>query len=123
MTRLLGETSSLVFGASDWLPVAIAIVVLLIALLAWGYSGSGARPGVRTLAVALKLIGVVILAICLLEPLLSGTRARPGANAMIVLADNSQSMTLRDRDGGEGRAAVRTLTGKSSPWLVKLRSD
>lgn len=123
MTWALCESSSLVFGAGNWLPAAIAVVALLIALLAWGYRGSGVRPGARTLAVALKLLGIVILAICLLEPLLSGARARPGANAMIVLADNSQSMTLRDRNGGEGRSAVRTLTAKSAPWLVKLRSD
>jgi len=77
---------------------------LLVVLLLWGYSRAKLQPWVRVVAAAVKLLAVIILALCLLEPLFSGTRARAGANLFVVLADNSQSMTLRDRDATQTRA-------------------
>ena len=91
------KPSTLIWGAGDWLLIAAAIVAVLLLLLLWGYWRAGTSRGVRLLAGTLKALGILILAACLLEPLISGTRARPGANVFVLLADNSQSMTLRDR--------------------------
>ena len=100
-----GSGMTLVWCAADWLAVAAGLAAGLLLLLAWGYRRAPASRGVRALAAGLKALAVLVLAACLLEPLFSGTRARPGANQFVVLADDSQSMSLRD-DGGDGGGAA-----------------
>src|SRR5438874_9513485 len=118
------QPPKLFWGAADWLAVAIGAAVVLLVLLGVGYQRVGATRNVRLLAAGVKALGVLILSLCLLEPAFSGTRARPGANQFIVLADNSQSMTLRDRDGQETRGQqLKSLAAKASPWLAQLGRD
>jgi uncharacterized membrane protein len=118
------EAPRLLWGAADWLGVAATFAAVLLALLVVGYWRAGATRGVRVVAGTLKAVAILILVLCLLEPLLGGTRARPGANQFVVLADNSRSMTLKDRDGKETRGEqLKTLTGKTSPWLAQLARD
>src|SRR6185503_18694642 len=118
------EPPKLVWGATNWLAVAAGAAVVLLALVVWGYWRTGPTRGVRTLAAALKAAAILILALILLEPLFSGTRARPGANQFVVLADNSQSMTLKDRDASRSRGEeLKALAPKSAAWLAQLGRD
>ena len=57
---------------------------------------AGRRPRCGSPARLLKALGFAALAISLLEPLLTGSRPRRGANAFVILADNSQSLLIRD---------------------------
>jgi hypothetical protein len=91
------QAPKLVWGAADWLTIAVAIAAVLLVLLAIGYWRAGSSPAVRLSAAGFKILAILILVLCLLEPLFSGQRARPGANQFVVLADNSQSMTLKDQ--------------------------
>lgn len=119
--------TSLVWGAAAWRLVAIPGALSMLVLLVWGYARARSIDrSLRILAPAVKLLGIAILALCLLEPLFSGTRARPGANLFVVLADNSRSMTLKDRDATESRAEqLRSLTHKpgDAPWLTRIGQD
>ena len=82
------------------------------------------RPASASLAARLKAARRPLLCLCLLEPLFSGTRARPGANQFVVLADNSQSMTLQDRDADQiARRELKALAAKDAPWLAQLGQD
>lgn len=118
------EAPKLVWGAVNWIPVAASLAGVLLALLVAGYWRSGATPALRWLAGGLKAVGILILVLCLLEPLFSGTRARPGANQFVLLADNSQSMTLHDRDADQSRSEqLKAMVGKTSPWLAQLGKD
>ena len=118
------EAPKLVWGAANWLPLASVAAVGLLALLIFGYwrAAPGTSPGVRLAAGVLKGIGILILALCLLEPLASGARARPGANQFVVLADNSQSMTLRDRDAATANRHTMVTRGRRAAVLVPGRS-
>lgn len=120
----MSQGTTLVWGAANWLWLAAPIAIVMLLLLAWGYwTASGSRR-LRLCAAALKSVGIFILLLCLLDPLLSGTRARPGANQFVVLADNSQSMTLRDRGAEQSRAQqLKSMAGKSSSWLARLGQD
>lgn len=117
--------ASLIFGAPDWLPVVIAISVLLLIAVGWSYRRSTVSPGVKALALSLKTAGIALLVLCLLEPLFTGTRARPGANVFVLLADNSQSMTLRDKAGKSSSrtAPAIALADRNTAWLQQLRRD
>jgi uncharacterized membrane protein len=121
---IASELATVVWGASSWRIVAIPAVLLLLILVAAGYRRVNVGSGVRVVAIVAKTIGILILSLALLEPLFSGTRARPGANLFIVLADNSQSMTLRDRGAKQSRSEQLTsLVPKGAGWLTKIGQD
>ena len=120
------DGATLVWGATQWLLAVAVTGALTVALLAWGYwrTGENLRPGLRLLSAGLKAAGIVILALCLLEPMFSGTRARPGANLFVVLADNSQSMALKDRGADESRGRqAQALAARPNRWPARLGQD
>src|SRR5215212_5484028 len=120
------EAPKLLWGAADWLAVAATLAAVLLALLVIAYWRAGATRGVRLIAATLKAVAILILALCLLEPLLGGARARPGANQFVVLADNSQSMTLKDggsAGNGTRGQSLKLFAAKAAPWLARLGRD
>ena len=120
------DGATLVWGATHWLLAVALTGAMTVALLAWGYwrTGDNLRPGLRVLSAGLKAVGIMLLAMCLLEPMFSGTRARPGANLFVVLADNSQSMALKDRGADESRGRqAQALAAKPARWPARLGQD
>ena len=114
----------LIWGEAGWRGPAVVIALVLLALVVWGYRRSALAGRWRTLAITLKVAGVAILLLCLLEPLWSGVRARPGANLFVVLADNSQSMTLHDGSGPQTRGEqVRPATTQPLSWMRRIGED
>ena len=98
---------SLIWGSPQWMAVTLGLVGLAAGVLLWSYARAEAKRSVRIAAGVLKALGFTALAISLLEPLLTGSRPRRGANAFVILADNSQSLQIRD--GADDR--TRTATG------------
>jgi uncharacterized membrane protein len=121
------QPTTLVWGAMNWLAVAAGAAGVLLVLLIVGYlrARSGmVSAGVRVVAASLKILAILILASCLLEPLFSGQRARPGANKFVVLADNSQSMNLKDQGASKTRGdELKAMTGQDAPWLEQIGRD
>src|ERR1035438_8167328 len=66
-----------------------------------------------------------MLALALLEPLWVGQRARPGANVFALMADNSQSLQVKDAGDQESRGDLmrRTLTGDARGWQSALEEN
>ncbi len=119
------QFAALYFAGSQWRwPVALAGIAALV-FVGWSYYRTAAPPGLRLAGAALKLLGIFSLLACLLEPMWSGQRARPGANIVAVIADNSLSMTLHDRDAKEARgdALRRALTGERNLWHTRLGAN
>src|SRR5688572_32803348 len=117
--------ASVVISGREWLLPAMGFVVFVGWLLFWSYRRSPVQQPVRSICFGLKLLGVLALAACLIEPLWTGQRARPGANFFAILADNSQSMQIKDRSekltrGEKVRAA---LGSENSGWQMKMESD
>jgi hypothetical protein len=115
---------SLILGSPHWMSVALGLLALAALLLLWSYARADARGPVRIACAVLKTLAFSALAISLLEPLLTGTRPRRGANAFVVLADNSQSLLIRD-DGATGSRGdrVRGLLRGESAWKTRLGQD
>ena len=97
--------STLTFSAGAWLWPALATGVVALVALAWGYRRAAGHPWRWRLAV-LKALGCAALVLCLLEPTWVRQRARPGANLFAVLADNSQSLQVRDPGATRARGAA-----------------
>lgn len=92
----MGLATLLIAGRS-WLWPAAVLVGLGVALLVWSYARAPVQSWVRAGCLGLKLLGLLALGACVLEPLWTGQRARPGANYFAILADNSQSLRIKDR--------------------------
>jgi uncharacterized membrane protein len=112
------------WGALDWaIPVAIIMLFAIIAVV-WTYAVSIGSFRQKLLLGLLKLSAFVLLAICLLEPLNRFSYPEPGANLMLVLADDSQSLQIKDRGQTESRESqVKDTISESSDWLRNLDSD
>lgn len=115
---------SLIWGSPQWLAGACLLMVAAAGALLWSYGRARTKRSVRIAAAVLKAIGFTALALSLLEPLLSGVRPRRGANAFVILADNSQSLLIRDNNSTQTRGEwVRDLLQKESAWKTRLGQD
>jgi uncharacterized membrane protein len=100
--------AAMMFGGRNWGWLVAGFGVVALFLLGRSY-WTGARGPWRWLCLLLKALGLAALALCLLEPLGSGQRAKPGANVLALLADDSQSLQLKDR--GETQTRGQLLAG------------
>ena len=116
---------SLLIGGREWIAPAIALGVVAGLIVFFRYSTIIVDRRTRLLAAGLKGVALAALVFCLVEPLWSGQRARPGANLFAVLADNSQSLSIRDPDSTDSRATElkKLLTDEDAPWQVRLSQD
>jgi uncharacterized membrane protein len=118
------SASSLVWGSPAWSWIALALAGVGAAALIWSYWRTSATPAVKLTCATLKILGLAGLALCLVEPLLSSTRARRGANMFAIVADNSQSMNIHDREEAGSRGeAVHGLLNSASGWQKRLSAD
>jgi len=115
---------SLIWGSPHWMAGAFALLGLATATILWSYVRAESKRSVRICAAALKVLGFTALAISLIEPLLTGSRPRRGANAFVILADNSQSLLIRDDNTTRTRGEwVRDRLGQESDWKTRLGQD
>ena len=116
------QLATIAIPISDWVWPASALLLAALVLLGWSYRRSPAAGPIPRIAFGLKLLGILALALCLIEPIWSGRRATSGANVVVVAADNSSGMTIRDdgTDQTRGEILQHTLhTGKDG-WLATL---
>jgi uncharacterized membrane protein len=98
-------------------PITVAVAILTVAIV-WSWRRSNMPGWVPIVCGVLKLLGVIALALCLLDPLWVGERARPGANIFGIIADNSQSVNIKDPGETRSRAELlrEQLTGGAKGW-------
>jgi len=112
------------WGTPGWTWPALAIAVVATVLLVGSYWRAPASKSSRAAAALLKATGLVLLLLCLVEPLLSTVRPKPGANLFVVLADNSQSLAIRDGSHRPTRGdQLRTLLTDNARWQERLSQD
>jgi uncharacterized membrane protein len=116
--------ATLIIPDPAWLWPAAGVLGLAALLLFWGYRTAPPGPA-RWVCPGLKVLGLAALAWCLLEPLWSGQRARPGANLFAIVADNSQSLQVKDRGAGRSRGeSLRDLLdARRAGWLGRLEEN
>ncbi|MEN6334947.1 MAG: glutamine amidotransferase [Phycisphaerales bacterium] len=115
-------SATITIPMSDWIWPASVLLLATLVLLAWSYRRSPAVGAVPRIAFGLKLLGIAALAFCLIEPIWSGRRATSGANVVVVAADNSRGMNIRDDGAAQTRGEVlrqMVQTGKEG-WLAAL---
>jgi uncharacterized membrane protein len=122
---MMTSFATIIFSGKGWLLPAIGASVALAAALIWAGHRSATTRWVRTGCGLLKLTGILLLMLALLEPLWVGQRAKPGANFFALIADNSQSLLVKDIGEFQSRGEMlrNTLTGDSHGWQSALEEN
>ncbi len=117
--------TSVSWHAPWWVQVATGIVATLAVLLVLvTYMRTRGAAGLRVSAGILKTVAIVALAICLMDPHLSCIRPQPGANLFVIVADNSQSLQVRDEGARQSRSdLLKDDLTRESPWQTRLGQD
>jgi hypothetical protein len=109
------------FSGGGWIWPVCAFLGACALVLYWSYR---AAPGgaLRWVCLGLKAAALAALGLCLLEPLWFGEHVRPGANLFAVLADNSQSLQVKDAGAAttRGEGLLKLLDPASATWLASL---
>jgi len=112
----------IVLSGRAWLVPCLTALAGLAGVLIWASRRNAAERWVSVVCGSLKLAGVAALASCLLEPLWVSQRVRPGANVFALVADNSQSLQLKD-DGqrrSRGELLREQLVADPQGWQSAL---
>ena len=98
---------------------------LAAGLLLWWAYAPVAGGWVRSVCAAAKLCAVVLLLFCLLEPMWTQQRVRPGANLFAMLADNSESLQVRDAGNAStrGEELLGLLASEPDGWQAALEAE
>src|SRR6266446_3257737 len=114
--------STIVLSGRSWAVPCLIALAALACTVVWAYRRNAAERWVSMVCGALKLAGLAALALCLLEPLWVSQRARPGANVFALVADNSQSLQVKD-DGQQrsrGELLREQLAADPQGWQTAL---
>jgi uncharacterized membrane protein len=121
---MTGFATILFFGRA-WILPAVVTVFVLAAVLLWAARHGAADRRTRIVCGLLKLAGIVLLALALTDPQWVGQRARPGANYFAILADNSQSLQMKDSGASLSRGEIlrQALTAGPNGWQSALEEN
>jgi uncharacterized membrane protein len=116
--------AELMLGAPQWRYVAIILVLVAAAVLAWSFAVTRSAGWLKAVCLLLKGAAVLLVAICLVDPQYVGSRPKPGHNQFLVLADSSRSLKLADRGARESRGeALKQSLNREQGWLTRLAQD
>ncbi len=113
------------WSAEDWLYPGIGLFVAALLAVGWSYLRARASGWIKVVSPLLKLIGVGLLVLCLLEPMRREFVPRKDANIFVVLADQSQSLQIKDASSGSQtrQQRLQTLLDPKSDWQASLEED
>lgn len=111
-------------GSPQWVVPAAILFGLVAAIAGRNYLRGRLPTGVGWAAGGLRLLAIGLVAVCLVEPKRSGQRARPGDNVLPIVVDNSLSMTVAPRPGGETVSGqVVAALQPDAAWRTRLEQD
>ncbi len=104
--------------------VVVAVALLLLGLLALGPGGDRLSRRQRAILTAMRLAVIVLLILAMLRPTLVYSRIKRQSATLLVLVDQSRSMSVPDAIGGKSRwEALRRSVADAQPALAKLAED
>lgn len=111
-------------------PLALLWLVIVGFLLYRGYQGAALPPTQRLLAATCKALALLLIGFCLLDPVSVRENPKKGANEVLILADNSLSLGIRETTdataptrGEQLRRALLNADNTEPEWLADLRKD
>jgi uncharacterized membrane protein len=103
----------------------VAVVALVLMGLMWfGPSRQRLGPWQRAMLAMLRTMVIMLLLLAMLRPTLIYTQTKKQAATLVVLADQSRSMTVPDAIGNKTRwTALSNAVEEASPAFARLQQD
>ena len=112
------------WAALEWLPVAITCAVVIGILMVWSWTRGRTGVSVRVVGMLAKTLAVILIAMILLEPMRSEMLPQTGANLFLIMADDSQSLTIKDRGQRQSRGErLKAALDREAAWQVRLGQE
>jgi len=83
--------------------ILLAVGILLFAVFSYSKTASPLRQNWRVALTALRFLALALILFCLLEPVLSVSTTVPRKSSVLLLVDDSKSMTIEDAARGTPR--------------------
>lgn len=107
-----------------WITPALSGTVLILVALLASYAFVKRPTPWRFLLGSCKLVAVALIALCLVNPLWSRAHPKPGENIVVLLADNSQSLSIQDSEmATRGDQLSVELKNPDANWQVRLGQE
>lgn len=87
------------------LALALGLLAVALVLLTFGYRRTSWRGPTRWVAFACKATVWALLALCLTDPVATRRQPKTGENEVLIVADNSASLSIAEQPGQPTRAA------------------
>lgn len=112
------------WAAPEWVLPGVILGCVLTILVIWSWTRGRVSASTRTVGAVIKTAAIFVLVLILLEPMRSETRPEPGANLFLVMADNSQSLGIRDEGEDLTRGdLLKEALVRTSDWQIRLSQD
>jgi uncharacterized membrane protein len=92
----------------------LAVIAIAVVLLFYRRTTTPVRPAWHALLIGLRVLAIAVLVFCLLEPVLSVSTVVPQKSSVLVLVDDSESMSISD--GALGNSG-KTRLQQAREWL------
>ena len=129
MFDFLFKYSPVVYEQGQWVfrarPAFITLVILVALVVAtiWFFyrrTTMPVRPGWHFFLILLRALAIAVVVFCLLEPVLSVSTVVPRKSSVLVLVDDSESMSIADGASGNQRETrLQQVTG----WLGEATDE
>lgn len=112
------------WGTPQWFGPAIALAIVLVALQFWSSRRGSAPAWVLWLGSLFKTLAILLLVAVLLEPMAKEESVEPRANIVVLLADNSFSLTTSGpSDATTWATEMQNVLDPLASWRQRLESD
>ncbi|MEW4489057.1 hypothetical protein AB1L42_13330 [Thalassoglobus sp. JC818] len=120
----ISTIGTIVLGNPQWLwPIVAGGLIVAVGIIL-SYRSARLPPLTRVALVLLKLVGLALICFCLLNPLWSESDVRPGENIVLLLVDNSSSLSVRDQnEQPRGDVVQELLHADHKDWFTRLSQD
>lgn len=118
--------SALVWGSPEWKPFVVILTTVFLLLLLGATLRARLPAAWKLTLFSLKALAVILVGICLLDPQSVRTHPKSGENIVLVVADGSASMNVRQNQADARTRATwakELLTDPASEWQLRLAQD
>lgn len=120
-----GATGSIILGNPQGGSLAVGGAILVLALLLWATIRSTRPPREKWSLFGLKALALTLLVFCLFDPQILRPHVRSGENLVLLLADESASMRIRQSPKTRQTRGdwAKQIFDANAPWIERFAEE
>ena len=112
-------------ASEGWIVPVIIACVVLVGFVIWLFKANPSGKQTPGICYLFKTLAIILLLLCLLNPQIISKEPKKGETGFIILADNSQSMTLTKPGVEESQADIlrKVIAEGKTSWIHNLNEQ